>query len=340
MAFSPEAAFEFLQRVRAAGRLAHAYLITGEAGSGKRELATRLAGLVCGANPATANDPLKHPDVHTVSPESKSRVIRAEQTRDLERELQMRSSLGGLKVGILFDADRITPAASNAFLKTLEEPPANSLLLLLTAHPEMLLDTIISRCIQVSLLAAPRREPSGHQRRLLDLLSRFFERPNPGLGDVFMLVREFTVVLGESKSAIQDEGAAELKREQVLYQQTTDSAKWLGDREEYFKALAESQYLQARAQFMDTLLQWWGDVLRQQHGAASLDFPEYSSQTSALAGRMDTTEVLSRIAALEGLRENFNRNVQEQLAVEVAFLKAFGKPAASSGTTGKPGVSV
>ena len=328
MPFSPEAAFEFLQRAREGGRLAHAYLITGDAGSGKRALALRLALLVSGANPATAKDPLKHPDVHAVEPESKSRLIKVEQTRELEKELQMRSSLGGVKVGIIFDADRMNAPASNSFLKTLEEPPANSLLLLITAHPEMLLDTIISRCIQVSLASAPRREPTGSQRRLLDLLSRFFERPNPGLGDVFTLVREFTVMLSESKAAIQDEGAAELKREHVLYQQTTDSAKWLEDREEYFKALAEAQYLQVRAVFVDTLLQWWGDVLRQQHGAVNLDFPAYAAQTSALSRRMGTSEALSRLSALETLRENFNRNVQEQLAVEVAFLKAFGSSSA------------
>ena len=324
MAFSPEAAFEFLQRAREAGRLAHAYLITGEPGCGKRTLALRLASLVCGKRPGAVNDPLTHPDVHTIEPESKSRLIRVDQTRELEKALQMRSSLGGHKVGILFDADRMNAAASNSFLKTLEEPPAHSLLLLLTAHPEMLLDTILSRCILVALAAAPHREATAQQRSLLDLLARFFEKAKPSLGDVFTLVREFTVLLAAAKSAIQDEGASEMKREEALYKQTTDG-KWLEDREEYFKALAESQSLQARAIFIDTLLQWWGDVLRQQHGAAGLDFPAYASQTAALASRIKTPEALRRIAALEGLRENFNRNVQEQLAVEVAFLKAFSE---------------
>ena len=320
MAFSPEAAFEFLSRARDGGRLAHAYLITGEAGSGKRELALRLAALVCGAGAAGA---LKHPDVHCVEPESKSRAIRVEQTRELERALQMRSSMGGQKVGILFDSDRMNAAASNSFLKTLEEPPANSLLLLVTAHPEMLLDTILSRCILVSLIAAPHRELTHEQRRLLDLTCRFFEKSAPALGDVFLLVREFNVLLGEAKAAIQGEGEAETKREEALYRQTTDG-KWLEDREEYFKALAEARYLQTRALFVDMLMQWWGDVLRQQNGGGGLDFPQYAAQSAALADRMKTSEVLRRIGALETLRENFNRNVQEQLAVEVAFLNAFG----------------
>lgn len=327
MAFSPPAAFEFLRRAYGAGRLAHAYLITGEPGSGKRELASRLAGLVCGPWEG-ASDPLKHPDVHTAEPESKSRVIKVEQTRELEKELQMRSSMGGLKVGILFDADRMNAAASNSFLKTLEEPPANSLLLLATVHPEMLLDTIISRCIQVTLTAAPRQEPSGSQKRLLDLLARFFDQPKPTLGDVFGLVRNFVLLLAECKASLQGEGAETLKREEARYEKTTDG-KWLEDREEYLKVSAESRYLQARAHFVDTLLQWWGDVLRQQHGAPALDFPSHREQTHSLATRMPTPEILRRLGALEGLRENFGRNVQEQLAIEVAFIKAFGEAEAA-----------
>ena len=241
----------------------------------------------------------------------------------------MRASQGGRKVAILFDADRMNASASNSFLKTLEEPPANSLLLLVSAHPEMLLETILSRCIMVQLAAPPRREPSEGQRRLLDLVSRFLTKSKPGeadIGGVFVLVREFTKLLAEAKSAVQEEGASELKREESLYKQTTDG-KWLAEREEYYKALAESRYLQARTVFMGTLLQWWGDVLRQQQGATTgnaLDFPSYADQTAKLAVRFSVPEVLRRVSALETLRENFGRNVQEQLAVEVAFLGAFG----------------
>ena len=182
----------------------------------------------------------------------------------------------------------------------------------------------------MQLAAPPRREPDAGQRRLLDLVAQFLlAKSKPGeanIGGVFVLVREFTKLLAEAKAAVQEEGAAELKREEGLYKQTTDG-KWLGEREEYYKALAESRYLRARTVFMETLLQWWGDVLRQQQGATSgnaLDFPAYAGQTAQLATRFSTPEVLRRVSALETLRENFGRNVQEQLAVEVAFLGAFG----------------
>lgn len=324
MAFFPEEAFSFLRRALESGRLAHAYLITGQPGSGKRDLALRLAALATGA---TGGDILAHPDVHAVEPESKSRIIKVEQTRDLEKALQMRPTHAARKVAILFDADRMNASASNSFLKTLEEPPANSLLLLVTAHPEMLLETILSRCIAVALTAAPHREPTESQARLLDLLAGFFRQRNAGIGSIFSLVREFMNLLAESKSAILDQGAAELKREESLYKQTTDG-KWLSEREEHYKALAESRYLEARTVFMETLLQWWGDVLRLRHGASgdgALDFPGHRAHTEALAQRLTTPDILRRVTALEGLRENFGRNVQEQLAIEVAFLEGFGE---------------
>ncbi len=328
MAFSPEAALEFLHRAHRSGRLAHGYLFTGANGSGKRRLASQLAWLLHrgeGGEP-TQGAGLTLPDVHLIEPESKSRIIRVEQTRELEKALQMRSSLGGRKVAIIVDADRMNAAASNSFLKTLEEPPANSLLLLLTAHPEMLLDTILSRCIQVPLLAPPRQALSEEEHGLLNALDRFFQKPDPQLGEIFYLVREFTTLLAATRGSAQEQGESELKKEEALYKQTTDG-KWLSQREDHFKALGESRYLQARAALVGRLLQWWGDVLRQQHGlegAAALDFPDYAARTAELARRFPTPEILRRVEALEGLRENFNRNVQEQLAVEVAFLKAFG----------------
>ncbi len=320
MAFTADEAFDLLAKADTANRLAHAYLITGPDGSGARELAARLAGLIIGVE---AN-PLKHPDVHTAEPESKSRRIVIEQIRSMEHQLQMRSLRGGRKAGIIFDADRLQDQAANAFLKTLEEPPKNTHLILVSSLPDQLLETILSRCIEVPLRAIERRQPSERQLRLLEVLRTFSKQARPDLARIFTLVREFQGLLADVKEEAGDTAEAAFKAEEKHYKQTSGvSADWLDDREKYFKALGESRYRNERLAFVEILEQWWADVLRQQHQAEHLDLPECAADTAALAVRFPISQVLHRSAAIARLRENFGRNVQEQLAVEVAFLEAF-----------------
>ncbi len=320
MAFTAEEALALLRSAYTRDRLAHAYLITGAIGSGKRQLATQIAGLLVGQT----DEPLQHSDVHTIEPESKSRRILTEQIRELEHALHMRSFFGGRKVGIIFDADRLQPNAANAFLKTLEEPPGQSHLLLVSSLPDQLLDTIASRCLEVPLRPTEQRQLSPLQQRLIAVLRESTTRAGGGIASAFSLAREFQQCLAAAKEAIQEKSDADFKAEELHYKQTSDSRAWLDDREEYFKALSEARYQGERAALIETLEQWWADVLRQQHGATALDFPEFATDTAALAGQLTTPQLLRKNAALEQLRENLGRpGVQEALAIECAFLKAF-----------------
>jgi DNA polymerase-3 subunit delta' len=321
MAFSIEQALSLLRKARENDRLAHTYLITGPDGSGTREVAAGLTGMLVGDEAA----PLKHPDVHVAEPESKTRRITVEQVRDLERELQMRSLRGGRKVVVVFDADRLMEQAANAFLKTLEEPPRNSHIILVSSFPELLLETIISRCIEIPLQPGVRRELSDRQRRLAELLRRYFAGPRPEMPQIFGLVREVQALMAEAKGAVSDETECAFKEEEKRYRQASGvSGAWLEDREDYYKALAEARYRNERSVLVDTLESWWADVLRQQHRANHLDLPDFAAETAALGQRLPVSAVIERADAVSGLRENFGRNVQEQLAVEVAFLDAFG----------------
>lgn len=322
MAFSKPEALDLLARAHAHGRLAHAYLISGPRGSGKRDLVRHLAALIHEASPRDFH--LTHPDIHVAEPESKSRRIVIDQIRELERELRMRSGAGHPKLAIVFDADRLVPAASNAFLKTLEEPPANSLLVLTTQHPGMLLDTIISRCIPVALRIENEPPQTPRQLRLVEALEAFFASRTAGLSEVYGLLGQFTAALRESREAIQKEHASELKKEEAHYAQATDG-KWLDDREDYFKALTEAHYVEQRFTLVDTLTQWWADVLRHQQGSQRLDLPAHSPTTARLATEFSTAELLRRIAAVDELREHLGRNVHETLALEVGFLRAFSR---------------
>jgi DNA polymerase-3 subunit delta' len=317
MSFSADNAFDLLSRAYAQDRLAHAYLLAGPRGSGKRMLAGRLAGLVTESAPG-----FDHPDVHTAEPESKSRRLRIEQTRGLEKELQMRSLMGRRKVAIIFDADRMTAEAANGFLKTLEEPPNQSLLLLTSEQPESLPETILSRCIMVPLRRETAEPLSGPQGELLEAVAKMCAGSDRGIAAVYRVVRAFSTLLQQARDRITDENETELKSEEAHYRQTTES-DWLDEREEHYKALTESRYVRERSLLAETLVAWWADVLRQQQGAAGLDLPDYAAATAALAQAIPPHDALKRLGALEQMRENLGRNIREDLAIEVAFLQAF-----------------
>src|SRR5438094_10206441 len=135
MAFSRKAALGYLRRAHEQNRLAHAYLISGPQGSGKRVLAAELASLVNGTQVSDVFS-AKAREIFIAQPESKSRRIVIAQIRGLEHALQMQAPNGRPKVAIISDAERLQPQAANAFLKPLEEPPNDPLLLLLTTLPE------------------------------------------------------------------------------------------------------------------------------------------------------------------------------------------------------------
>jgi DNA polymerase-3 subunit delta' len=309
MAFAPPVALDYLRRAHADGRLGHAYLLIG--GAEAFALAQELAALVVRGSPAATI--LKHPDVHVIEPESKSRRIVIEQVRDLEDDLRLRASAaGGRKVGIIREADRLQVQASNAFLKTLEEPPAESMLLLVSAQPESLPETILSRCVKVALLA-PRdsaQSRTDEEAALADLLARHARdgRFEASISASYLLLREFTALLASVRARVQTENEAALDREDARYAQTTDGS-WLGEREGYYKTLTEARYLAERNRLIGVLGRWQGDVLRE----------------AAAQGQSETVlRVLPKLTAIEELRENLDRNIQEALALEVAFLQVFG----------------
>ena len=322
MAFTADEALTLLRRARTNNRLAHAYLITGPEDAGIREVAAGLTGILVGQE----SSPMKHPDVHVAEPESKSRRITIDQVRDLERELQMRSLRGGRKVAVIFEADRLMEQAANAFLKTLEEPPSQSHIILVSRLPEQLLETILSRCIEVPIQPGPRRNLSARQRKLAELLREHSSVERPDMAQTFCLVRDFQGILAGVKDEVTAETEGAFKAEVKKYREASGvNADWIDDREAYFKALSEARYRSERTVLVDTIESWWADILRQQHGASHLDLPDFAGVTGEMARRIPTLHVLRRAAAIGGLRENFGRNVQEQLAIEVAFLDAFSQ---------------
>lgn len=144
-----------LSQTAQAGRLGHAWLLLGDPGLGKEQLAERLArlhlcqqpdrGEPCGqCHSCQLFDKGHHPDLGTVTVDSKT--IGVEAIREICARLQNSAQLDRGKVVIIPDAERMTESAANALLKTLEEPAGDSLLLLIASQVSRLLPTILSRC--------------------------------------------------------------------------------------------------------------------------------------------------------------------------------------------------
>ncbi len=150
-------AVELLRRALASDRVAHAYAFIGLAGSGRTTTALAFAQALVGMAKAGP-----HPDVHLIvptPPESNPKgpkAIRIGAIRELERRASLKPALAPYKVFILDDADRMTGEAPQAFLKTLEEPPARTVLILVLERPRAVPATVLSRCQRVRF--APRRD--------------------------------------------------------------------------------------------------------------------------------------------------------------------------------------
>ena len=164
-----------LQVALANQRLHHAYLFVGPEGVGKRTVAMALskaihcsnsAGDFCGecihcASIVDGN----HPDVRIIEPLAGKKEIIIRQVRDLERDLHYRSFTGKRKIAVIDPAALMNASAQNALLKTLEEPPENSLIILVTMNAGALLPTLRSRCLHLSFAPLPRQQVAAFLQR-------------------------------------------------------------------------------------------------------------------------------------------------------------------------------
>lgn len=160
---------ERLRRCLASGRVSHAYLFVGPEGIGKSTVAKAFAcaltcpeepGEGCGECPSCRRIVSgSHPDVHIVEPEGQA--VKIEQVRDLQEAVAFRPALAPRTVAVLPRAERMTPQAANALLKTLEEPPGETVIVLVSPTPSLLPPTVVSRCELIAFAPIPAEELAG-----------------------------------------------------------------------------------------------------------------------------------------------------------------------------------
>lgn len=244
------------------GRIAHGYLVIG----GVRGMALELAKLVLSdLFPGIGYDGLKkHPDIHWIYPELKSRIVSVSAIHEkLIAPVSQTAFSGGWKAGVLVGADRLNEASANAFLKTLEEPPPKTVFLLLTEAPEQLLPTIVSRCQRIDLPDAREHLlPEPWRTNVFGALSA------PGLADATAAgllnkaacADRLAAVLAELKDAAEREISAELKT-------SAQEGMELSDAE--CDALVSSRYREYRRDFLFTVMEFFAQKMRATPGYAA-----------------------------------------------------------------------
>lgn len=261
------------------GRLAHAHLLTG---APPGELETLGRGLA--ANLLDA-DPEGHPDFFLLRPESKSRRISLAQIHQLERSLSRKPHRAHLKVALILEAERMCiqqAESANAFLKTLEEPPDHSLLLLTSDRPEALLPTIRSRCLTFPVIPGLNPEPIPG---IEDLVRSWEQSSQPDALGAYRrasLLQSFLLGARQKLEAKAEESDGDEEEEESV-QAASTASQLVRIREDVITHLVRSAWKRA------------GGDLR--------------------------PEIVREVESLEKLRQALARNVDQTLAIEVACLR-------------------
>ena len=325
-----------LQRSLERGRLGHAYLFTGQDLGVLSALALNLAATLNCQNPLrrTPEGPAVdccgeciicrkifgdgHPDVHRVRPESKSRIITIDQMRELMQEIHLKPNETEYKIAIIEASDRLNVQSANAFLKTLEEPPPRSIIILLTTEPQRILETILSRCLRLNFAG---EQTAGFLSKHRAWLEHFAEAASAGDKSLMGRYRLLGVVLkklGEIKSAIEED----LTSKSPLQRHDDIDAKLRDRWEDELVAAIEAEYRLQRSELMVAIQCWLRDVWLTTLSLPSNDAELSSGEpTQKLAGRINTKSAMENLATIDRTNRLLHTNVQEALALEVGLLK-------------------
>jgi DNA polymerase-3 subunit delta' len=329
-------AIELLQRSLARKRLGHAYLFSGENLDHLELVGRTLAKTLNCENPQPSPtvpgaldscdqclscrkiDGDSHADVHWVRPESKSRVITIDQMRELMQTIFLKPTEAQYKVAIIVAADRLNPAAANAFLKTLEEPPSRSVLILLSTAPGRILETILSRCLRLSFGGESGRF---QDQAFIEWLKQFSEAAVAEHGSLLSRYRLLSVLL-DRLNGLKETVTNGLTARSPLEKHDDIDPKLREKWEDELNAAIEAEYRRQRAELLTGLQFWLRDVWLQTLGNTELlAFPALKQPTETLAARINSPAASGNLRVIERLQRQLNSNVQEALALEVGLLQ-------------------
>ena len=309
-------------------RLAHAYLLVGPEHVGKMTLAIEIAKALncldqqdspCGVcSQCTRIAVSNHADVRVVSKVSRAEgeaartVIGIQEVREVLHQVSLKP-FEGSRIVVIFDGvESLSDEAANALLKTLEEPPSQVTLLLLTSNEDAILPTIRSRCCQLSLLPVP-------QPQMVETLVSRESCDRERAGELARLSRG---CYGWARSILREPELWD-EREQVLDRLVQVCQSGLEERFAYANELATrfSRDRDSAQQLLFEWQRWWRDLLLIKEGADNyLHNADRAEELRLHATGVTTAQTVAFLERIDKTLTALEQNANARLACEVLML--------------------
>ena len=302
------------------GKTSHAYILNGEKGMGKKLLAHAFSmTLQCeqgGDEPCMECRSCKqtegrnHPDIKWVTHE-KPNTISVEEVRDqLVNDMAIKPYSGKYKIYIIDEGEKMTPAAQNTLLKTIEEPPAYGIVIILTSNKEMLLQTILSRCVSLNLRPLKDEEMKRYlisHENVPDYQATMAVRFAGG-----NLGRAIDIISSDDFIAMKDDVVRALKH--VSKMTASDINQLVKE---------HSAYKNDMDAYLNLIIMWFRDVLlyKASNRENCLMFEAEGSVIEKQAREVSYDGVQEILIEIDNLKSRLKSNVNFEITLELLFIK-------------------
>ena len=298
-------------------RVPHAYLFLGEDGIGKTQTALTMAkALNCSSQVDDSCDMCRtcrkidngnHPDITVLEPEGT--YIKISQIRELQRSLQYKPYEERKRVCIIPDAEKLTLEAKNALLKTLEEPPPETILILISTRPHLLLSTISSRCQRLKFQPLA---PNVIAKVIKEKLKK----------DESTALKIASLAGGSLKNACELAEKSTLEyRDRLIHKLNALSSENIDGIFEFAEELSKEKDELIR--ILDLLKMWFRDLLVFKEGVSvdRLKNQDFLREIKQHETRFTTADLLEKISVVNDAQSALLMNSNKRLTLEVMFLK-------------------